>query len=100
MKTPRSILMLLLTLGSFYTTLWAQEKTEVLIVGGGAGGTAAAIQAARSGARVTVLESTEWLGGMLTSAGVSAIDGNHRMPSGIWGAFRDSLYQRYGAQKA
>ena len=77
----------------------AQEYTDVLIVGGGAGGTSAAIQAARSGAKVTVIEPTEWLGGMLTSAGVAAIDGNHQMPSGIWGEFRDSLYQIYGGPK-
>ncbi|MFS4416545.1 FAD-dependent oxidoreductase [Maribacter sp. 2307ULW6-5] len=80
--------------------LGAQEQTEILIVGGGAGGTSAAIQAARMGAKVTVLERTTWLGGMLTSAGVSAIDGNHKMPSGIWGEFRDSLYARYGGPKA
>ncbi|MFM1879285.1 MAG: hypothetical protein RLZZ241_2151 [Bacteroidota bacterium] len=78
----------------------AQEYTDVLIVGGGAGGTSAAIQAARSGVGVTVIEPTSWLGGMLTSAGVAAIDGNHQMPSGIWGEFRDSLYQRYGGPKS
>ena len=80
-------------------TALAQEHTDILIVGGGAGGTSAAIQAARSGAQVTVIEPTEWLGGMLTSAGVAAIDGNHQMPSGIWGEFRDSLYQIYGGPK-
>jgi hypothetical protein len=41
-------------------------------------------------------EETIWLGGMLTSAGVSAIDGNHQLPSGIWGNFRNRLYQYYG----
>lgn len=75
------------------------QETDIVIVGGGAGGTAAAIQAARNGAKVTVLESGPWLGGMLTSAGVSAIDGNHRLPSGIWGEFRDSLYVHYGGPK-
>ncbi|MCK7537128.1 MAG: FAD-dependent oxidoreductase [Marinilabiliales bacterium] len=33
----------------------------------------------------------EWLGGMLTSAGVSAVD-NNNLPGGIWGEFRGSLY--------
>ena len=37
---------------------------------------------------------------MLTSAGVSAIDGNHKMPSGIWGEFRQKLYDYYGGPKA
>lgn len=77
----------------------AQEKVDILIIGGGAGGTSAAIQAARMGAKVKIIEPTPWLGGMLTSAGVSAIDGNHNMPSGIWGEFRQKLYDYYGGPK-
>lgn len=72
-------------------------KTEVLVVGGGTAGTAAAIQAARLGVKTVLLEEHQWLGGMLTSAGVSAVDGNYRMPSGIFGEFRDSLVIRYGS---
>ena len=78
----------------------AQEKTDVIIVGGGASGTMAAIQASRLGVKSIILEETEWLGGMLTSAGVSAIDGNHRLPSGLWGEFRSHLYRHYGDAKA
>lgn len=74
----------------------AQRKTDLLIVGGGASGTMAGIQAARMGVQALVIEETSWLGGMLTSAGVSAIDGNHRMPSGLWGEFRNALYDYYG----
>ncbi|MEM7660135.1 MAG: FAD-dependent oxidoreductase, partial [Bacteroidota bacterium] len=70
--------------------------TEILVIGGGASGTAAAIQAARSGAEVLLVEETPWLGGMLTAAGVSATDGNHRLPSGLWGEFRQALYDHYG----
>jgi hypothetical protein len=71
-------------------------ETDVLVVGAGASGTMASIQAARMGTRVLVVEETPWVGGMLTSAGVSAIDGNHRMPSGLWGEFRAKLYAHYG----
>lgn len=71
----------------------------VVVIGGGTGGTMAAIQCARMGTPVLLVEETVWLGGMLTAAGVSAIDGNHRMPSGLWGEFRDSLYGRYGGPK-
>ncbi|MBO9150996.1 FAD-dependent oxidoreductase [Chitinophaga sp. GCM10012297] len=74
----------------------AQRQTDLLIVGGGASGTMAGIQAARMGVQALVIEETDWLGGMLTSAGVSAIDGNHRMPSGLWGEFRAQLYNYYG----
>ena len=76
------------------------ERVDVLIIGGGASGTSAGIQAARMGCNTLIVEETTWLGGMLTSAGVSAIDGNHRLPSGIWGEFRDSLFNRYGSPEA
>ncbi len=72
------------------------ETYDVIIIGAGASGTAAAIQAAKSKLNVLVLEPTTWLGGMLTSAGVSAFDGNHDLPSGIFGEFRNKLYQHYG----
>ena len=73
---------------------------DVVVVGGGTGGTAAAIEAARNGARVLVVEESPWLGGMLTSAGVSAIDGNYRLRGGLFGEFTDSLAARYGGYEA
>ena len=71
------------------------NEYDVIIVGGGAGGTSAAIQSARNGAKTLLIEKTNWLGGMLTSAGVSAIDGNYNLPSGFWGEFKDSLVSHY-----
>ena len=73
---------------------------DVVIVGGGTSGTAAAIQAARSGAKVLLVEEHEWLGGMLTSAGVSATDGCYKLRGGIWAEFRDSLEAHYGGPEA
>ena len=69
---------------------------DVLVVGGGTGGTAAAIQAARRGAKTILVSEFPWLGGMLTSAGVSAPDGNELMAfqTGLWGAFLQELRQR------
>ncbi len=71
-------------------------KTQILVVGGGTGGTAAAIQAARRGAQVTLVSEFPWLGGMLTSAGVSVPDGNELVAfqTGLWGAFLRELRQR------
>lgn len=86
----------LVGLQSFAQTI----KTDLLIAGGGASGTTAAIQAARMGVQVTVVEQTPWLGGMLTAAGVTAIDGNHHMPGGLWGEFRQHLYDYYGGPQA
>lgn len=69
---------------------------DVLVVGGGTGGTTAAIQAARSGAKTIIVSEFPWLGGMLTSAGVSAPDGNELIAfqKGLWGAFLRELQQR------
>ena len=78
----------------------APLETDVLVVGGGTGGTAAALQSARLGARTIVAEPTPWLGGMLSAAGVSATDGNHRLPSGIWREFRERIYAHYGGPDA
>lgn len=88
------ILILFLTLFQF--TGFAQESYDLIIIGGGASGTAAGISAGRLGTKALILESNPWLGGMLTSAGVSAIDGNHRLPSGIWGEFKAELEAYYG----
>jgi len=74
---------------------------DILVVGGGAGGTAAAIQAARqgqeNGTRVVLVSELPWLGGMLTAAGVSAPDGNEleAFQTGIWGEFLKELSRRH-----
>jgi hypothetical protein len=71
-------------------------KADVLVVGGGTGGTAAAVQAARRGAKTILVSEFPWLGGMLTAAGVSAPDGNElaAFQTGLWGAFLRELQQR------
>ncbi len=76
----------------------AQNKTihtQVLVVGGTTGGIAAGIQSARSGVNTVIVEQTNWLGGMLTAAGVSCTDGNEDFKSGIWQEFRSALLSHY-----
>ena len=45
-------------------------KTDVLIVGGGVGGCAAALAVARAGKRAILTEESDWIGGQLTSQAV------------------------------
>ena len=73
---------------------------DVLVVGGGASGVCAGVQSARMGVQTMIVEETPWLGGMLTAAGVSCIDGNYRLQGGLFGEFADSLATRYGGWDA
>jgi len=69
---------------------------DIIIVGGGTSGVVSAIQSSRMGSKTLLIEESNWLGGMITSAGVSAMDGNYKMPSGFLKEFRDSLVSHYG----
>lgn len=95
-----SRLLIAMAAGALAVSCSVTEKYDVAVVGGGASGTAAAIQAARSGVRVLLVEETPWLGGMLTSAGVSATDGCYDLRGGLWDEFRDSLEAEYGGPEA
>ena len=50
---------------------------DVFVAGGGLGGVAAALRAARFGRRVCLIEETGWLGGQISTQGVSHLD-EHR----------------------
>ncbi|MBD0347390.1 MAG: FAD-dependent oxidoreductase, partial [Coleofasciculus sp. Co-bin14] len=49
-------------------------ECEVIVVGGSLGGIAAASHAMESGAKTCLIELTPWLGGQISSQGVSAVD--------------------------
>jgi len=75
-------------------------ECEVLVVGGGTGGVAAALAAARRGRRVCLTEETDWLGGQLTAQGVSALD-EHDLIERFGGtasyyALRQAIRSHYG----
>jgi hypothetical protein len=72
------------------------DAVDILVWGGGTGGVAAAIQAARGGASTLLLTPGSWLGGMVSAAGVCCPDGNELTPwqTGLWGAFLRELERR------
>lgn len=65
-----------------------RAETDVLVVGGGTGGVAAAIAATRNGWNTILLEETDWLGGQLTSQGVSAPDAHPYIETVLTDSFR------------
>ena len=83
-----------------FLTACGGETYDVVVIGGGVSGTTAGVRAARLGAQTLIVEQGPWLGGMLTSAGVSATDGNYRLRGGMWGELRDSLEAHYGGAQS
>ena len=99
MKMILSLFFLVLSLKNAYSDK-SRFNTDVLIIGGGTSGTMAGIQSARMGVKTIIVEETPWLGGMMTSAGVSAIDGNHNLHSGLWHEFKMNIEKHYGSPQA
>src|SRR5882757_11563299 len=52
----------------------AEMSADVVILGGGVGGCATALAAARNGKRVIMTEETDWIGGQFTAQGLAAPD--------------------------
>lgn len=72
-----------------------EEFFDVVVLGGTSGGVAAAVQAARMGKSVVLIESSEHLGG-LTSGGLGATDiGNKKAIGGIAREFYHRVYLHY-----
>src|SRR4051812_49377552 len=71
---------------------------DILIVGGGTGGAAAALSACALGRRVILTEETDWVGGQLTSQAVPPDEHPWIEQFGCtrrYRAFRDGVRQHY-----
>ena len=79
---------------SYAKSIPVRYETDVLVAGGGPAGVAAAVVAARNGARVFLVEAGTCLGGSGTAAGIamfcSPTDGVHETSAG----FGSELYDR------
>ncbi len=74
-------------------------ECQVAVIGGSLGGVAAAAHAMNTGAKTCLIEVSPWLGGQISSQGVSALDESLRMRqrnnlSESWMQFRQILKQQ------
>jgi 8-oxo-dGTP pyrophosphatase MutT (NUDIX family) len=99
MKRTLRVLMLLGILASAVTSAGTPTaRYDVVVVGAGPGGVAAAIQAARMGERVLLIEETDWVGGQMTAAGVSTMDAGkyvQQHPFGLYEEFVERVEAHY-----
>lgn len=83
---------------SFHRSIPTEEGYDLVVAGGGPGGTGAAISAARLGAKVLLIEGTGCLGGMGTAALVSAwselADGERMLVGGLMREIIETMYER------
>jgi hypothetical protein len=76
-------------------------KYDIIIAGAGTGGWAAAVQAARLGSRVLLLEESDWIGGQMAAAGVTTMDEDSvwmKFPvreRGLYREFHESIALHY-----
>lgn len=75
------------------------NQVDIVVAGAGTGGISAAIQAARMGSKVLLLEETDYIGGQL-AAGVTTIDvGEQRWNEGIYREFENNMRDYYAAHQ-
>ncbi|MBD1393872.1 FAD-dependent oxidoreductase [Mucilaginibacter glaciei] len=70
-------------------------KTDVVVIGGGASGVAAAIQSARSNLKTILIEHGPWLGGSMTSGAFCILENNRNLPTGLYAEFRQRINNYY-----
>lgn len=70
---------------------------DVVVIGAGSGGCAAAIQAARMGMTVALVEQSDWVGGQMTGAAVSTMDDKGMTRTGIYLEFISRVKDLYSA---
>ncbi|WAC17785.1 FAD-dependent oxidoreductase [Luteolibacter sp. SL250] len=76
---------------------WAAEY-DVVIAGAGTGGCGAAIQAARLGAKVLLLDETDYIGGQMNAAAVTSMDegGTSVRERGLYKELVERIEEHYG----
>ncbi len=75
-----------------------QRLYDVAVIGAGSGGCSAAIQAARMGMSVALIEESDWIGGQMTGAAVSTMDDKTKTRTGIYLEFITKVREYYSAR--
>lgn len=70
---------------------------DLVVVGAGTSGVAAAVQAARDGLSVALVEASDFVGGQMTGAAVSTMDDVGRTRTGLYLEFIDRVRAHYRA---
>lgn len=73
------------------------NQYDIVVAGAGTGGWAAAVQAARMGRKVLLLEETDWIGGQMANAAVTSMDesGPQVRERAIYRQFHESIILYY-----
>ena len=85
--------MLLSVFSTAATALAATQTFDVVVYGAGSGGCAAAIQAARLGASVALIEPSDWVGGQMAT--VSTMDDMTMTRTGLYNEFIARIIELY-----
>ena len=75
-----------------------ERRYDVAVIGAGSGGCSAAIQAARMGMSVALIEESDWIGGQMTGAAVSTMDDKTKTRTGIYLEFITKVIEYYSAR--
>lgn len=96
MKSTRHLFVRALALA--FATLSSAAAADIIVYSGVPCGIAAAVTAAREGAKVVLIEPTKHIGGLSTS-GINTAESEHMLKWTI-GGFADEFYQRMGRHYA
>jgi hypothetical protein len=88
-------LFVILLVSNFSLASAQTVKTDVLVIGGGVSGIAAAVQCARSKVKTVLVEAQSTPGGNLPTGESFIVNTNRDIPSGIWGEFRMRIREFY-----
>ena len=100
MKTLISTIRLMTMVAVFVPALSQAEplpaKCDLLVAGAGTGGWGTAMQAARMGCSVLLMDETDWIGGQMNAAGVTSMDeGPIIRQQGIYHEFYERAVETY-----